>query len=397
MKIVLLGPYPVNLKAPPGQPALPGGVDAVVIALARGLARRPEVSLSVVTAVAGLAQPIQRPGEGYTLYCVPRPRRGRLTGQREVVGFLREQIAALAPDLVHAHIAGIYARAALTSQRPAVVTLHGIIFRETQQAWPTCTWPTRVRWLSDALFEHRVVRRAREIIAISPYVQAEFSGRTAARFHLVENPVDDRFFAVADPPPGRHRLLCVARLMPRKGILALLDAFEMILAARPDATLTIVGETTSDPVYAAQCRARAAAPALRDRVRFAGAQPPDVVQAELAACDVALLASEQETAPVSIAEAMAAGRAVVTSDVGGCAAMVADGVTGRVVPDRQPAALAAAVLELLADPARCRRMGEAGRAAAAARFRLDPIVETTLAVYRRILEPGQQPARQERP
>lgn len=387
MKVALLGPYPVNLKAPAGQPPLLGGVDAVVIALARGLARRSEVSVSVVTAVAGLAQPIQCPGEGYTLYCVPRPRGGRLTGQREVVGLLRQQIDALAPDIVHAHIAGIYARAAVTSGCPNVVTLHGIIYRETQQAWATCTWPTRLRWISDALFEHATVRRAPEVIAISPYVQREFRGRTAARFHLVENPVDDRFFAVTGPPPGRDRLLCVGRLMPRKGILALFDAFEQILAVRPDATLTIVGETTSDPVYAAQCRARAAAPALRDRVRFAGAQPPDVVQAELAACDVMLLASEQETAPVSIAEAMAAGRAVVTTDVGGCAAMVADGVTGRVVPAKDPAALAAATLELLADPARCRALGQAGRAAAEARFRLDPIVDATLAVYRRILGP----------
>ena len=67
---------------------------------------------------------------------------------------------------------------------------------------------------------------------------------------------------------------------------------------------------------------------------------PDAVRAEYAACDLALLASEQETAPVTIAEAMAAGRAVVTTDVGGCAAMVEDGVTGRVVPPRAPAALA---------------------------------------------------------
>ena len=108
--------------------------------------------------------------------------------------------------------------------------------------------------------------------------------------------------------------------------------------------------------------------------------------AEFAACDLALLASEQETAPVTIAEALAAGRAVVTTDVGGCAAMVEDGVSGRVVPPGAAAALAAATLELLADPERLRRMGVAARAAAERRFRLDAVIEATTEVYRAVLD-----------
>jgi glycosyltransferase involved in cell wall biosynthesis len=103
------------------------------------------------------------------------------------------------------------------------------------------------------------------------------------------------------------------------------------------------------------------------------------------------LASEQETAPVSIAEAMAAGRPVVTTDVGGCAAMVPHGVTGWVVPPRDPAALADALIALLADPAACAAMGQAGRAAAEARFRLAPVVEATVGVYLQVLGQGRGP------
>lgn len=386
MKIALLGPYPVDPAAPAGQPPLPGGVDAVVLALARGLARRPDLDISVVTAVPGLAAAVRVDGDGYPVFCVPRPRGGRLTGQRQVVASLRGQLAAFAPDIVHAHIAGIYARAALTSGLPAVITLHGIIYREMQQAWPNTPWPTRLRWLSDALAERAVVRQAREIIAISPYVLTEFRGQTRARVHTVENPVADRFFTAAAPPPGRDRLLCVARIIPRKGILALIRAFALIAQARPAATLALVGETAAEPGYAEQCRALAQTLGVADRVTFLGGQPPAAVLAQYTACDVVLLASEQETAPVSIAEALAAGRPVVTTDVGGCAAMVADGVTGRVVPPRNPAALAEAVLALLVDPASCARMGQAAHATAAARFRLDAVVDATLAVYRSILE-----------
>ena len=122
------------------------------------------------------------------------------------------------------------------------------------------------------------------------------------------------------------------------------------------------------------------------KVTFTGALPPDAIKAHLAAADIVLLASEQETAPVTIAEAMAAGRPVVATDVGGCAAMVADGATGRIVPPKDPRALAAAVTDLLADPARCAALGQAGRAAAEARFRLSAVIDATTAVYRRVLE-----------
>jgi glycosyltransferase involved in cell wall biosynthesis len=335
--------------------------------------------------VAGLAQPAHRTGNGYTIHAVPRPRGGRLTGQRAVQANLRAQVAALAPDIIHAHSAGIYAGAALGCGVPAVITLHGIIYREMQQAWGGSAWPDRLRLLADARFERSVIRRAREIIAISPYVLDVFRRRTHARFHLVENPVDSRFFTVTDPPPGRDRLLYVGRVIPRKGILSLIDAFAQIAGARGGATLVIAGETETDPIYVERCRARVAAAGMADRVRFTGGLAPDAVRAEYAACDLVLLASEQETAPVTIAEAMAAGRAVVTTDVGGCGAMVEDGVCGRVVPPGAVAALAAAVLELLAAPGRIREMGQAARAAAERRFRPEAVVDATANVYRAAL------------
>jgi D-inositol-3-phosphate glycosyltransferase len=386
MKIALLGPCSTEIGPGRADQPLAGGVDAVVLALARSLAARQDLELSVVTAPSGLTQPAQHPGDGFMLYCVPRPRGGRLTGQRPVVENLRAQLIALAPDIVHAHSAGIYAGGALASGLPAVVTLHGIIGREARQAWATSSWPDRLRWWADARFERGVVRRARDIIAISPYVLAEFQAYTTARFHLIENPVDDRYFAAAAPLPGRSRLLCVARAIPRKGIATLVEAFALAAEAWPAASLIIVGETTSDPTYVARCRQLAVDLGVAGRVVFTGALSPDAIVAHHAAADGLVLASEQETAPVTIAEAMAMGRPVVATDVGGCAAMVADGLTGLIVPPRDPQALAGAMGELLADPARCAALGKAGRAVAEARFRLSAVTDATLAVYRSILE-----------
>ena len=254
MKVALLGPHPVAL-APGGAP-LPGGVDAVVAVLAPALAARNDVDLAVVTAVAGLSAADPPAGNGYTVYAVPRPRGGRLTGQRAVQAHLRAQLAALAPDIVHAHSAGIYAGAALGCGRSDGhhPPRHHLTARCSRRG-PDSAWSARLRMLADARFERSVIRRAREIIAISPYVLDVFRHRTHARFHLVENPVDGRFFTVTDPPPGRDRLLSVGRVIPRKGILALIEAFAQVARTRPDATLVIAGETETDPVYVERCRA----------------------------------------------------------------------------------------------------------------------------------------------
>ncbi len=76
MKIALLGPYPAEILSGQTSPPLAGGVDAVVVALAAGLAQHPAIALSVITAVPGLAQPTAQPLPGFTLYGVPRPRGG---------------------------------------------------------------------------------------------------------------------------------------------------------------------------------------------------------------------------------------------------------------------------------------------------------------------------------
>ncbi len=386
MKVALLGPYPLRWCQSPHDTPVPGGVDAVVLALARGLAACPGLQVSVITAEPGLSAPRRYDGEGYEVWAAPYPRGGRLTGQREVAANLRERIAAVAPDLVHAHIAGIYGRAAVECGLPAVITLHGIIYREMRQAWRWSSWPVRLRWLADSRLERLVVRNARHIVAISPYVLKEFEQETAASFRLIENPVDDRFFGDAPPPPGADRLLCVARVIPRKGILALIEAFALIRRARPRATLLIAGETESHPAYVTQCRRRASELGVADAITFAGASSLDAVHGYLAACDLFALASEQETAPVSIAEAMATGRPVVTTDVGGCAAMVVDGLGGCVTPPKAVAAFADAVIGLLNNPARAAAMGYAAREQARQRFALGPVVEATVDFYRSILE-----------
>jgi glycosyltransferase involved in cell wall biosynthesis len=100
---------------------------------------------------------------------------------------------------------------------------------------------------------------------------------------------------------------------------------------------------------------------------------------------VVLLTSRQETAPVAVAEAMAAGRPAVATAVGGVPFMVQEGETGFLAEPGDAAGLAEATIRLLARPDLRRAFGQAGRAEAERRFRLASVVERTVALYRNLI------------
>jgi glycosyltransferase involved in cell wall biosynthesis len=109
------------------------------------------------------------------------------------------------------------------------------------------------------------------------------------------------------------------------------------------------------------------------------------VAALLAAADLFCLTSRREGVPVSILEAMAAGRAVVATDVGGVREQVVEGETALLVPPGDPGAFARAVAALLADPARRGAFGAAGQARARARFTVERAAAAIAAVYAELL------------
>ena len=105
----------------------------------------------------------------------------------------------------------------------------------------------------------------------------------------------------------------------------------------------------------------------------------------LNAADIFVLSSRQEGFPITFLEAMAAGKPVIATDVGGCAEAVADGETGLIVPPENPQALAEAISALISDPGRARAMGEAGRSRVKSEFTVDRMVEQHLELYQSII------------
>jgi glycosyltransferase involved in cell wall biosynthesis len=170
--------------------------------------------------------------------------------------------------------------------------------------------------------------------------------------------------AVADVASGCRRVAgspCVvtlARLDPVKGLDVLVDALPRL----PGVEAVVAGEGPERDALVE----RAAQRGVSDRVHLLGWDP--AARELLGGGDLFVLPSREEGLPLSIAEAMLAGRAVVASDVGSVREIVEDGVTGLLVPPDDAAALARAVAELLADDARRAEMGRRGRERALAHF-----------------------------
>jgi glycosyltransferase involved in cell wall biosynthesis len=132
--------------------------------------------------------------------------------------------------------------------------------------------------------------------------------------------------------------------------------------------------------------ARRDALGLGERVWFLGAR--EDVDDLLAAADVFVLSSRREGLPVTLLEAMRAGRAAVVTRAGGCAEAVTEGDTGLLVPVDDTAALGAALRALLSDPERCARLGEAARDRRAREFTAERMVLETERLYEAVLSPG---------
>lgn len=189
---------------------------------------------------------------------------------------------------------------------------------------------------------------AARVVAVSRALGDEVAalGVPRERIALVMNGVDSELFHLRDRAQARRELglpdgpmaLCVANLKPEKGVLDLARAWAHVARDLPDARLVMVG---GGPLRA-QLEAQ-----LPPRATLAGPQPLAKVPIWMAACDVLVLPSHIEGMPNVVLEALACGRRVVASAVGGVPDLITSDALGALVPAQQPEALAAALTQAL--------------------------------------------------
>lgn len=338
-----------------------GGAEVHLLALARKLGERGHR----VSVVCPKGRPLASRLEAAGLDVRFRRTFGKL--DPFTLGWLSRLVGEEKVQLIHTHLSTASLLGGLAGRRarvPVVSTVHGLNSK-------TCyTRASLVIAVSNAVKRHLVsqglpsgrIRVIRGGVDLGAFERDEDGRAFRAQFGIsAEAPV----------------LVAAGRLSPEKGHRVVLEATRRLLRKGnfPHLRLLIIGEGDLRRELAAE----AGRLGLGRSVIFTGFLL-DVVPA-LRAADVCVLPSLKEGLSLSVVEAMAAGKPVVASRVGGLPEVVLPGETGLLVPPGDPEKLAAALHHLLTQPEAARQMGEAGRLRAAECFNLEDMVTRTEEVY----------------
>ncbi|MEU1042467.1 GT4 family glycosyltransferase PelF [Streptomyces sp. NPDC005551] len=273
---------------------------------------------------------------------------------------------------------------------PLLLTEHGVYLRERYLGYRTAPyrWPVKAVVLGFfRLLAEETYRRAALITPGNRYnrLWEEQGGADPESIRTVYNGVDPAAFPPAGPEPDAPTLSWAGRVDPIKDLETLIRAFALVRAQLPDARLRLFGGTPrGGEAYRERCEALATQLGHGEAVTFEGRV--DDIKDAYAAGNVVMLSSISEGFPFTLIEAMSCGRATVSTDVGGVREAVGD--TGLVVAPRDPAAMAAAALDLLGDRERRRALGEAARLRVIEQFTLRQTVDTFRAIYLELSRPG---------
>jgi glycosyltransferase involved in cell wall biosynthesis len=302
--------------------------------------------------------------EGFAVEILALRRSFQLGAAWRLAGLLRRRRV----DVLHTHTlaaANVLARLAAAAARVSVVS-HLHIENHFRPA---------TRWLL-ARLDNATARLAARLVAVSEDTKRAYErqGYPRGRIEVVYNGVDlpaNGDYRRNDPA----RIGEVARLCDVKGQRELLQA----LARLPEARLVLAGrDLEQGGAFQDELERESERLGIRERVEFGFHED---VPALLETLDVVALPSWTEGLPLVLLEAMARGRPVVATPVGGTPELVTDGETGLLVPPRDPEALAEALRRVLDDPDLARRLGEAARARVAERFTAAEQERRMLALY----------------
>jgi glycosyltransferase involved in cell wall biosynthesis len=364
-----------------------GGAESLVVPFIRGYdTSRYELFVCCLTSIGGNVVEKEIRGEGVPFTNLGARNLRDVAAFRRLLRFVREHDI----QLIHAHLTYASTWAAIVSRItgvPSIASLH--------VAPPTAGRGAVVR---DFLMRAALKRWASVVIAVSGALRDQYLRLRSvdpAKYRAVHNGIELARFAgdraesrellrrELDIPPHARVAVTVSVLREGKGVEMLLAAADAVVKQVPDAYLLIVGDGEKREEWMALSRTLGAA---ADRVRWAGYRRD--VHAILPGCDLLVHPSLADAFPTVLLEAMAAGLAVVASNVGGIPEIVVEGVTGRLVPPADPERLTEAMVALLSDPATTERMSAAARQIARERFSTAAWIGRLNAVYEDVLAKG---------
>jgi len=308
---------------------------------------------------------------------------------------LKRLFRDLKPDIVHTHSskAGIIGRAAAHSLGiPVVHTIHGAAFHFGQSRLAYNLYRRAEKWAA---------RRTDHFISVADDMTAEYVAAGIAssdRFTTVYSGFDVEPFLNPARSPAEVRARWnipdggvvvgkIGRLFPLKGHEFIIAAAPEIIRRCPNAYFVLIG----DGILRAEYERRIQEAGIADRFRFTGLVRPEEIPNLLPGMDLLAHTSQWEGLARVLPQALIAGRAVVSFDVGGAREVVIPGQTGCLVSRDDTAALIESVCHLINDPAERSRFGAEGRRRFTEQFRYQTMTRRIREVYGKVLTAKRQP------
>ncbi|MGA1844475.1 MAG: glycosyltransferase [bacterium] len=367
-----------------------GGTEASVLRLACGMKQRGmQVGVCSMKRPGCMAQELQSRGIEVTHLNLPQ----RITVTYPlhfIMGFFRwrRHLRQAAPDIVHSFLFQANLMAGM-----------GRIFSGGKGARRNiasvrCIDRNKARWR--ILLDRWALKRADMVMAVSKAVKKRYSDRegiASDAIRVIYHGVEDRFLeegragasvrARLDIKEGEWLMGTAARLHRDKGLGMLLQGFARIVASIPRVRLLIVGDGPEREALGTMAERLG----IAERVMFAGFQS-DVLP-WMACLDIFCLTSEEEGLPQSLLEAMALGRPVVATRVGGTGEVIGrEGVEGILIPPGDVDALCRAVVSLIRSSENAQRMGNEARKRIQRGFLLEDTLQKVADLYYECIETG---------
>ncbi len=378
MKLVMLGPYPIDNNTD----SIKGGVQAVLVNMVKGLSRFRDLDIHIVTASHDIDRDADFKSNGLNIHAVPADKRfGNVTLYLRTRKRLSEKIDQIRPDLVHTHMFGYYTLSALDSgYKGLIVNTHGIPDRDWKISGSIMDI---IRKNLQYCIYKKCMKRVRDVIVNGSYVKNCLTGLKGKNIYELNNPISEAFFETDETLEEELRLLFVGNISEEKGMMTILRALKTLKGSFDGIKLMVAGQAKEHSFYSKSVRF-IEENGLGGSVHFLGHLNEGELKEEYAKASIFTFPSKQDVAPLALLQAMAAGKAIVTTRVGGIPYIVDDGVNGFLVDKEDFVSLADRVALFIKDSALRKKFGLNAQRKVFKDYRIDTITNRLYKIYKEV-------------
>lgn len=378
MRVLMLGPYPIKRD----KDTIKGGVQGVVVNMLKGLTGFSDLDLHIITASNYITRAIDFNANGLSIHAVPSDKRlGNITLYRRTRSQICKKIEEIKPDLIHTHTLGYYTLASLQSgHKRVIVNTHGM--------------PNR-NWMSSSGIKHKIseymryrinkecMRGLQNVIVNSPYSKGYLYELKGKNIYELDNPISESFFEIGRELEEEKRILFTGNIYREKGIMTILGSLKRLKDSFSDVKLMLAGQPSSKSFYKQVIRF-IEDNGLAGHVNFLGHLTEKRLKEEYAKASIFVFPSERDVAPLALLQAMASGKAIVASKVGGIPYIIDDGINGFLVDPKDPILLSEKIERLIKNRKLREEIGANAKKKASENNRIDKVTDKLSRIYREI-------------